>query len=54
MAIIVDFFDQCLYLQKHSEYRFEIYKTEPAFEVDIRPPRLEGLIAARQRILAEN
>ncbi len=53
-AIIVDFFDQCLYLQKHSEYRFEIYKTEPAFEVDIRPPRLEGLIAARQRILAEN
>jgi superfamily II DNA or RNA helicase len=53
-AIVVDFYDQTLYLEEHSKHRFEIYQTEPAFEVDIRPPRKPGKSRPRQRILAEN
>jgi len=53
-ALVVDFYDQTLYLEEHSKHRFEIYQTEPAFEVDIRPPRKTGKTYSRQRILAEN
>jgi superfamily II DNA or RNA helicase len=55
-ATIVDFWDQCLYLEQHSRQRFEIYQTEPAFEVEIRPPRIEGPgdQGHRQKILAED
>lgn len=54
-AIIVDFWDQCPYLEEHSRHRFEIYRTESAFDVDIRPPMKKGWNpTARQRILAEN
>lgn len=52
-ATIVDFWDQSLYLEAHSRQRFEIYETEPAFEVDIRPPRKPGKKLPRQKTLAE-
>ncbi len=52
-ATIVDFWDQTLYLEGHSRQRYEIYETEPAFEVDIRPPRTAGKILPRQKTLAE-
>jgi superfamily II DNA or RNA helicase len=53
-ATIVDFWDQSLYLEGHSRQRFEIYETEPAFEVDIRPPRTAGKVLPRQKTLAEH
>lgn len=53
-AVIVDFWDQALYLEEHSRRRYEIYRTEPSFDVDIRPPRKPGKTGSRQRILAEN
>jgi superfamily II DNA or RNA helicase len=53
-AIVVDFYDQTKYLEEHSKHRFEIYQTEPAFEVEIRPPRDRGPVQSRQKILAEN
>ena len=54
-ATIVDFWDQCQYLEEHSRQRFEIYQTEPAFEVEIRPPRKRDQPKkSRQKILAEN
>jgi superfamily II DNA or RNA helicase len=53
-ATIVDFWDQSLYLEGHSRQRFEIYETEPAFEVDIRPPRTAGKVFPRQKTLAEH
>ncbi len=53
-ATIVDFWDQSIYLEGHSRQRFEIYETEPAFEVDIRPPRTAGKTLSRQKTLAEH
>ncbi len=53
-ATIVDFWDQTLYLEEHSKARFEIYTTEPAFDVEIRPPKTKGPRPSRQRILSEN
>jgi superfamily II DNA or RNA helicase len=52
-ATIVDFWDQTLYLEGHSKARYEIYSTEPAFEVEIRPPKTPGTKNPRQRILSE-
>lgn len=52
-ATIVDFWDQSIYLEGHSRQRFEIYETEPAFDVDIRPPRTSGKVLPRQKTLAE-
>ncbi|MCA9412817.1 MAG: DEAD/DEAH box helicase [Candidatus Omnitrophica bacterium] len=53
-ATIVDFWDQTLYLQEHSKARHEIYSTEPGFDVEIRPPKIQGPKTPRQRILSEN
>jgi superfamily II DNA or RNA helicase len=53
-AVIVDFWDQALYLEDHSKQRYEIYRTEPGFDVEIRPPKKGGKPKPRQRILAEN
>jgi superfamily II DNA or RNA helicase len=53
-AIIIDFWDETLYLQQHSRQRLEIYQTEPEFEVDIRPPRTIVASPPRQKILAEH
>lgn len=52
-ATIVDFWDQSLYLEAHSRQRYEIYETEQAFKVDIRPPRKPGRKLSRQKTLAE-
>jgi len=32
-AIIVEFFDQCHYVRDHAYLRYQIYKTEPRFEI---------------------
>lgn len=53
-AVIVDFWDQTLYLSEHSKARYEIYSTEPGFEVEIRPPKGAGPKPPRQRIILEN
>ena len=32
-AVVVDFFDNCKYLREHSQARYRIYSTEPAFKI---------------------
>jgi len=32
-AVVVDFYDDCKYLKKHSKSRYNIYKTEPGFRI---------------------
>jgi superfamily II DNA or RNA helicase len=34
-AIVVDFWDNCKYLREHSEARYRIYLTEPAFKIKL-------------------
>jgi len=34
-ALVLDFMDNCRYLQEHSKKRFRMYKTEPEFDVSI-------------------
>ncbi|MFA5759602.1 MAG: DEAD/DEAH box helicase [Clostridia bacterium] len=34
-ALVLDFMDNCKYLQEHSKKRFRMYKTEPEFDVSI-------------------
>ena len=34
-AMVVDFMDKCRYMEKHSKRRLKIYKSEPAFDVEI-------------------